>query len=57
MTSGPRFWRLNSVTDLNHDGIGGVPALFKAFANQAGLLYDVSRETPPGTDFAHALGR
>jgi hypothetical protein len=36
------------VTDLNHNGIGGVPALFKAFATQAGLDYDVNLETVPG---------
>jgi hypothetical protein len=38
----------NSVTDLNKVGIGGVPALFKGFAVQAGLDYDVSLETVPG---------
>lgn len=38
----------NTVTDLNKTGIGGVPALFKAFATQAGLDYDVSLETVPG---------
>jgi len=36
------------VTDLNHEGIGGVPALFKSFTRQAGLDYDVSLETHPG---------
>ncbi len=38
----------NSVTDLNRSGIGGVPALFKGFTQQAGLDYDVSLETIPG---------
>jgi hypothetical protein len=33
---------------LNHEGIGGVPALFKAFTKEAGLDYDVSLETHPG---------
>jgi hypothetical protein len=37
-----------SVTDLNKKGIGGVPALFKGFAQAAGLDYDVSLETVPG---------
>jgi len=41
-------WRSEIVTDLNHEGIGGVPALFKAFTTQAGLDYDVSLETHPG---------
>jgi hypothetical protein len=37
-----------TVTDLNHEGIGGVPALFKAFADEAGLAYDVALETRGG---------
>jgi hypothetical protein len=41
-------WRPDIVTDLNHEGIGGVPALFKSFTSQAGLDYDVSLETHPG---------
>ncbi len=41
-------YRANSVTDLNGTGIGGVPALFKAFAEQAGLDYDASLETAGG---------
>jgi hypothetical protein len=41
-------WRPEIVTDLNHEGIGGVPALFKSFTTQAGLDYDVSLETHPG---------
>ncbi len=45
------FWRANTVTDLNHDGVGGVPALFKAFADQAGLPYDVYLETRGGQAF------
>lgn len=42
------FYRANTVTDLNHEGIGGVPALFKTFTGEAGLRYDVSLETHPG---------
>src|SRR5512147_806541 len=41
-------YKANTVTDLNRNGIGGVPALFKAFATEAGLDYDVSLETVPG---------
>ena len=43
-----RTYRPESVTDLNGEGIGGVPALFKSFTKQAGLDYDVSVETHPG---------
>jgi hypothetical protein len=58
-----RFYRNNTVTDLNHEGIGGVPALFKSFTDQAGLDYDVALETRGGAglDFhlankLHAIG-
>ena len=44
-----RFYRAGTVTDLNDEGVGGVPALFKSFADQAGLAYDVSLETRGGT--------
>lgn len=44
-----RNFRPGSVTDLNGTNIGGVPALFKGFADQAGLSYSVSLETAPGT--------
>lgn len=43
-----KFYRPTTVTDLNGEGIGGVPALFKAMTEQAGLRYDVSLETMPG---------
>jgi hypothetical protein len=46
--SAVRFYRADTVTDLNQEGIGGVPALFKSFTSQAGLAYDVSLETHPG---------
>jgi uncharacterized protein DUF4886 len=49
-----------SVTDLNGRGIGGVPALFKSFASQAGLRYEVYLETEPGVSLDwhvdHKLG-
>jgi hypothetical protein len=44
-----RFYRADTVTDLNNEGIGGVPALFRSFAQQAGLDYDVFLETRGGT--------
>jgi lysophospholipase L1-like esterase len=47
--SAVRFYRAATVTDLNNEGIGGVPALFRSFASQAGLDYDVSLETRGGT--------
>lgn len=52
-------YKTNTVTDLNRTGIGGVPALFKAFATQAGLDYDVSLETVPGVglDYHYAQKR
>ena len=43
-----RFYRAETVTDLNNEGIGGVPALFKSFTQQARLDYDVSLETRGG---------
>lgn len=46
--SAVRFYRADSVTDLNSQGIGGVPALFKSFTDQVGLNYDVYLETQPG---------
>ncbi len=47
--SAARFYRADSVTDLNNEGIGGVPALFKSFADQAGLDYNVALETRGGS--------
>src|SRR5258706_12888681 len=58
--SAVRFYRADTVTDLNNEGIGGVPALFKSFTQQAGLDYDVSLQTRGGVglDFhlANKLG-
>src|SRR5215467_5116627 len=50
-----KTWRSETVADLNHEGIGGVPALFKAFTRQAGLDYDVSLETHPGVGLDYHL--
>lgn len=44
-----RFYRADTVTDLNNEGIGGVPALFKSFVQQAGIAYDVFLETRSGS--------
>ena len=43
-----RRYRANTVTDLNGAGSGGVPALFKLFADQARLNYTVALETQSG---------
>jgi len=47
--SAVRFYRADTVMDLNNEGIGGVPALFKSFTQQAGFNYDVFLETRGGT--------
>jgi hypothetical protein len=41
-------YRKDSVTDLNGDGMGGVPALFKRFSDELGLHYRVALETAAG---------
>jgi hypothetical protein len=46
--SAVHYYRNNTVTDLNNEGVGGVPALFKVFTQQAGLTFDVSLETRGG---------
>jgi hypothetical protein len=43
-------YRAASVADLNGGGVGGVPALFKLFTEEAGLDYQVSLETVGGAD-------
>ena len=44
-------YKADTVTDLNKEGIGGMPALFKVFAAEAGLSYDVTLETAGGKGF------
>lgn len=44
-----QFYRTESITDLNKDGIGGVPAIFKALGKQAGFDFAVFAETVPGS--------
>ena len=48
-------YRTGTVTDLNGDGMGGVPALFKRFADEMGLRYEVSLETAAGQTLAWHL--
>lgn len=50
-----RSYRADKVKDLNGQGIGGVPALFEAFSEQAGCDYAVSLETAPGEDLGFHL--
>ena len=54
-------YKPNTVIDLNREGFGGVPALFKSFTVQAALNYDVYLETHPGVGIDwhldHALDR
>jgi len=46
-----KHYQPETVTDLNHEDIGGVPALFKEFTVETHLDYDVSLETSPGKNF------
>lgn len=46
--SAVKRYRAGAVTDLNGDGYGGVPALFKTFTEESGLSYAVSLETQGG---------
>ena len=47
-TSAVLRYRANTVDDRNGDGIGGVPALFKLFADQLNIPVIVALETSPG---------
>ena len=53
--SAVRYWQANTVTDLNDEGTGGVPALFESFTEQVGLDYDVYLETRGGSGFEFHL--
>jgi hypothetical protein len=62
--SAAHYYKSETVTDLNGPGangktVGGVPAMFKAFTQQAGLDYTVSVETVggKGLDFHYAEKR
>ena len=48
-------YRPETVTDLNGTKMGGVPALFKAFAAEAGCDFAVSLETAPGMNLDYHL--
>lgn len=50
-----RYFHPELVRDLNRSGFGGVPALFKIFARQAGLEWDVSMEAEAARDFGFHL--
>ena len=50
-----RGYRAHTVNDLNQAGLGGVPALFRSFAEQAGLDYEVSLETASGMGLDYHL--
>lgn len=55
--SSSRFFRPGTVTDLNRAGVGGVPAMFKAFTEAAGLAYEVNLETASGQGFDYHLAK
>src|ERR1700730_10163135 len=46
--SAVHYYRNHTVKDLNNEGVGGVPALFKVFTEQAGVKFDVALETRGG---------
>jgi len=50
-----RYFHPDYVRDLNRSGVSGVPALFKMFAIQAGMDWDISMETEAARDFAFHL--
>ena len=52
-----RYYRADTVTDLNGTGFGGVPAVFKLFATQAGLDFAVSQETVSGQGLDHHIAK
>lgn len=55
--SAVRFFRPQSVNDLNRANVGGVPAVFKAFTEAANLAYDVSLETVSGQGLDYHLAK
>ena len=48
-------YRPESVTDLNGEGVGGIPALFAAFAEQAGMKWSVAHELRGGSTLGFHL--
>ena len=55
--SAVRFYRADTVTDLNAGGVGGIPALVKSFTQQAGIDYDVFLVTRGGAGLDYHLDR
>lgn len=53
--SGVLRYRPDSVTDLNAEGVGGIPALFAKFAEQAGQSWRVSHELRGGSTLGFHL--
>jgi hypothetical protein len=53
--SAVHYFHAELVHDLNRQNQGGVPALFRMFAQQAGRDWDVSLETAGGQDLAFHL--
>lgn len=54
-TSAVMRYRPESVNDLNGEGVGGIPALFARFAEQAGQAWAVSHETRGGSTLGFHL--
>ena len=53
--SAVKYYRPNTITDLNKEGVGGVPALVKSFTVQAALNYDVYIQTRGGAALDYHL--
>ncbi len=53
--SAVQHYHPDRVTDLNKEGIGGVPALFATFVEETKQDWKVSLETSPGKDLAWHL--
>ena len=50
-------YRADSVTALDEQNIGGIPALFVRFAEQAGLEWQATHSLRGGTDIAYHLAK
>ena len=54
-TSAVMRYRPDSVEDLNGEGVGGIPALFDTFAEQAEIEWEVAHETRGGATLGFHL--
>ncbi|MGV2496442.1 PEP-CTERM sorting domain-containing protein [Pelagerythrobacter aerophilus] len=54
-TSAVMHYRPESVNDLNGEGVGGIPALFERFVEQAGQAWKVSHELRGGSTLGFHL--